>query len=168
MLTLIRAQYILCISYAHVHLYLYRPFLQHAIKAPKQKSSPSEDFSSYANACIQASQHIVALCEDLCKRGLLTGGNWFVLRMLFSSVLTLFYVILVSRNLYETESLFKSLATGRKILNHLSKQSYPGNRCRVMLKVRKYHTPTNLPMILFNNPGKDHDFDSPERTPRHP
>lgn len=134
-LTFSRAQYMLCISYAHVHLYLYRPSLHYAIRPLRQQPFP-DDHLTYAILCIQASQNIVALCEDMCKRSLLTGGNWPVIRMLCSSILTLFSIIIVSRGSYEPESMFKSLATGRKVLNHLAKESFPSNRCRVMLVVR--------------------------------
>ena len=134
-LTFSRAQYMLCISYAHVHLYLYRPALYYAIR-PLKPRLLLDDLSSYATLCIQASQNIVALCKDMCKRGLLNGGNWPAIRMLCSSILILFYIILVSRGSYEPEPMFKSLATGRKVLNHLAKESFPSNRCRVMLVVR--------------------------------
>lgn len=127
----------LCISYSHIQLCLYRPFLHYVIGNSRQSRSPKEGFSSYATACIQASQNIIALCEDMYKRGLLAGANWHVTRMLFSCLLTLLYIILSSKGSYEADALFKGLATGRKILNHLAKRSPPGNRCKVLLAVRK-------------------------------
>ncbi|KAJ5469775.1 Transcription factorfungi [Penicillium desertorum] len=127
------SQYMLCASYAHVHLYLYRSSLRHAIKTPELKSTAGIDMSSHATRCIQSAQNIISLFEDMYMRGLLTGGNWSAVRMLSSSITTLLYIMLASRGSYEPESLFKKLATGRKILNHLAKRSFPASRCRVLL-----------------------------------
>jgi hypothetical protein len=104
-----------------------------------------EESSCYAIACIQASQNIVLLCEDMCKRDLLCGGNWPAMRMLCSSVVTLFYTILASRGSFQPESLFKSLATGRKLLDKLAKQSYPASRFKFILVVSA--NPTSVPYI---------------------
>lgn len=102
----------------------------------------------------------------MCKRGLLNGGDWPVVRMLFSSILKLFYVILVSRSSSETESLFKSLATARKVMSHLAKQSNPGNRCKVMLKVIQALFPNIHVACAYLD--KDYDLNSPEGSPRSP
>jgi hypothetical protein len=116
-------------------IYLYRSSLRHAIKTPELKSTAGIDMSSHATRCIQSAQNIISLFEDMYMRGLLTGGNWSAVRMLTSSITTLLYIMLASRGSYEPESLFKKLATGRKILNHLAKRSFPASRCRVLLAV---------------------------------
>jgi hypothetical protein len=159
----------LCTSYAHVHLYLYRSSLRHAIKTPEPKSSPGLDLSSHATRCIQSAQNIILLFEDMCRRGLLKGGNWSAVRMLCSSITTLLYIMLASRGSYEPKSLFKRLATGRKILNHLAKQSLPASRCRVLLAVR--YNPNHISLYLsmpYLLTFQEHDLNSTERFSKDP
>ncbi|KAJ5556051.1 transcriptional regulator family: Fungal Specific TF [Penicillium frequentans] len=158
------SQYMLCASYAHVHLYLYRSSLRHAVKTPELKSTPGMKLSSHATRCIQSAQNIILLFEDMCRRGLLKGGNWSAVRMLCSSITTLLYITLASQGSYEPKSLFKRLASGRKILNHLAKQSLPASRCRVLLanmistlpggfqriRDRLLNFDSEVPDVLFN------------------
>lgn len=159
-----RAQYMLCISYAYVHLYLYRPSLQYTLRNPEQSPFACEDSSCYAIACVQASQNIVLLCEDMYKRGLLRGGNWPAIRMLCSAIVTLFYIIIASRGSYQPDSLFKSLAIGMKLLDQLAKQSYPASRFKVILVVSQ--APTSVPCIStpFLTLIEDHGLDPPGRS----
>ena len=67
--------------------------------------------------------------------GLLNGVDWTITRMLISSILTLLYVILMSQSTYEADILFKSWATGWKLLNYIAKRSFHGRRCKTTLTV---------------------------------
>ncbi|OQD64481.1 hypothetical protein PENPOL_c007G03522 [Penicillium polonicum] len=91
----------------------------------------------------------------MCKRGLLCGGNWPATRMLCSSVVTLFYTILASRGSFQPESLFKSLATGRKLLDQLAKQSYSASRFKFILVMT-----STLPESLQHVRDRLFNFDS--------
>ncbi|KAL2833813.1 fungal-specific transcription factor domain-containing protein [Aspergillus cavernicola] len=139
---LMRAQYILAMLYAHVQLYLYRPFLHYAVEARHQNSTPLAGISPYATASVQASENVIALCEEMYGRGLLNGDYWPVTRMLVSSIATILYFIVAPRTLYEADVLFKTLAAGRRILSRLAEHSCPANRGKVILTV----TISTLPM----------------------
>lgn len=130
-----RARFTLCILYAHAQLYIYRPFLRQSIGSVDQPDSTSSRW--LATICIQACENIIILCEDMLKRGLLGGGNWFTTRALFSSTLTLFYVALSSRDpgLLQTRSICTRLALGRKISDRLAKRSGLAHRWKVMMTV---------------------------------
>ena len=131
----------LCITYAHIQLCLYRPFLHCILETTDPPSLSDKGSSSCAAACIEASQTIVALCEDMFKRGLLAGTDWPVMRLLTSCLMTLLYVIILSRRPHEADSLCESFTTGRRILTHIAKKSFPGQRSKIFLAVRKHSPP---------------------------
>ncbi|KAL4781006.1 hypothetical protein BJX76DRAFT_336377 [Aspergillus varians] len=102
-------------SYSHVQLYLYRPFLHYAVEPRhQQNTAPLAGISPYATASVRASENIIALCEEMYGRGLLNRGYWPVTGMLVSSISIILYFIVASRALYEADVLFKSLAAGRR------------------------------------------------------
>lgn len=133
-------------SYSHVQLLLYRPFLQHFTKrAGNHNNAESLDLHWLAEICIQACENVVMLCEDMFKRGLLNGANWIVSRALFSSSLTLFYAVLATRGTHQMQSFCKCLAMARKISDRLSMRSIPAHRWKVMLTVcSNYFRPSLL------------------------
>lgn len=88
-----------------------------------------------ATICIQACENIIMLCDDMYRRGLLSGGNWLVSRALFSSTLTLFYVVLTFSDTPQTRSISRCFALGRKVSDRLAKRSVPGHRWNVMMTV---------------------------------
>ena len=128
----------LCITFAHIQLCLYRPFLHCILENADPPNLSARGSSSCAAACIQASQTIVALCEDMFKRGFLGGMDWPVPRLLTSCLMTLLYVIIVSRKPREADSLCESFATGRRILTHLAKRSFTAQRSKIFIAVREH------------------------------
>ncbi|KAL3462506.1 fungal-specific transcription factor domain-containing protein [Aspergillus heterothallicus] len=132
------ARFTLCILYAHAQLYIYRPFLrQFMLHTVNLDQSESTNSKWLATVCIQACENIIVLCEDMYKRGLLRGGNWLITRALFSSTLTLFYVILTSRDTapLQTQSICTRFALGRKISDSLAKRSGLAHRWKVIMTV---------------------------------
>ncbi|KAF9887545.1 hypothetical protein FE257_010123 [Aspergillus nanangensis] len=133
---LLTVQFSLCISYAHAQLYLYRPFLRHFMMSAGDSNPPDKLNPSWlATICIQACENIIMLCDDMYRQGLLGGGNWLVSRALFSSTLTLFYVMLTSNDTHQTRAISRCLALGRKVGDRLSKRSVPGQRWKVMITI---------------------------------
>ncbi|KAF9251892.1 transcriptional regulator family: Fungal Specific TF [Penicillium roqueforti] len=128
---LIRAQFILAMSYAHVQLYLYRPFLHYAVRSLNEQVG----MSTYATASVRASENIIALCEGMYGQDLLKGDLWPVTHMLTSSILTILYFVVVSRASPKTDMLLGSLIAGRRVLNHLAEHSLFANRGKVMLTI---------------------------------
>ena len=131
----LRAQYILAMSYAHVQLYLYRPFLHYAVISPNEQAPHGWSTSTSATASVRASENIIALCEGMYGQDLLQGDLWPVTHMLISSILTILYFVVVSRASPETDLLLESLMAGRRVLNHLAEHSFLANRGKVMLTV---------------------------------
>ena len=134
----------LCLTFARAKLYLYRPLL-YLTADTSDAPECSDHFSStcspfYLTAYTRTSQQIIALCEDMCRRGLLTGPNWMCVHILLSAALTLFHVIVTTRRPDVEESLLKSFATGRKLLGFLAKRSFQARRCKITLMVRLYFT----------------------------
>ncbi|KAF3074152.1 stress activator protein [Trichoderma lentiforme] len=80
--------------------------------------------SPCASACIQACHNIIELCEYMCRWGLLTEASWPAIRFLTSCMLTLLYITIMHQDSYEEDTLFKSLATGRKLLHIMEKRSF--------------------------------------------
>ncbi|KAJ5833216.1 transcriptional regulator family: Fungal Specific TF [Penicillium riverlandense] len=144
---LIRAQFILALSYAYVQLYLSRPFLHYAIRRDRRRF-PSGNGSPSATASIQASEVILALSEDMYRRGLLNGDLWPVTRIIFSAILTILYYLVACPESceaeYEAEYLFGSLVTGRKLLDHLAKLSFTVNRSKNIFLILISSFPTRL------------------------
>jgi len=72
-----RSQLLLRMSYAHVQMVLYRPFLHHALKHAR----PSEQlkYKAYAcgSACVNASMQVVWLAETLEAKNLFHEAYWF-------------------------------------------------------------------------------------------
>ncbi|KAL5048682.1 hypothetical protein BDW71DRAFT_16674 [Aspergillus fruticulosus] len=144
------ARFTLCILYAHTQLYIYRPFLRQFMMRTGGLDQPDSSSSRWlATICIQACENIIVLCEDMYKRGLLGGGNWFTTRALFSSTLTLFYVVLMSRDsaLLQTRSICTRLALGRKVSDSLAKRSGLAHRWKVMMTVMIATLPSSARQI---------------------
>ncbi|KAL7905830.1 fungal-specific transcription factor domain-containing protein [Trichoderma velutinum] len=131
-----RAQFVLALTYSYIQLRLYRPFLHYDIETTGYtKTQHNISFSPCTSACIQACQNIIELCEDMCRWGLLTEASWPAIRFLTSCMLTLLYITIMHQDPYEEDTLFKSLATGRKLLHIMEKRSYQSRRSNTIFKI---------------------------------
>ncbi|KAL6695329.1 fungal-specific transcription factor domain-containing protein [Trichoderma pleuroticola] len=131
-----RAQFVLALTYSYIQLRLYRPFLHYDIEtADYTKTRHNLSVSPCASACIQACHNIIGLCEDMCRWGLLTEASWPAIRFLTSCMLTLLYITIMHQDSYEEDTLFKSLATGRKLLHIMEKRSYQSRRSNTIFKI---------------------------------
>ncbi|KIW83852.1 hypothetical protein Z517_03098 [Fonsecaea pedrosoi CBS 271.37] len=133
---LLRTQYLLRMSHAHVQLYLYRPFLHYLSKATTQNaSSPDLTFPPYAAACVQACHTILSLSDEMYNQDLLRGGCFTVLHMIFGSVVTLMFIILDSHDWEGREQSFKDISIGRKAIALLAKCNNTAERAQIILEV---------------------------------
>ncbi|KAL7928925.1 fungal-specific transcription factor domain-containing protein [Trichoderma chlorosporum] len=131
-----RAQFVLALTYSYIQLRLYRPFLHYDIEVTEQvKRGHSARLSACGSACIQACRNIIELCEDMCKWGLLTEASWPSIRILSSCLLTLLYMTVMRQDPQDEDALFKSLATGTKLLNIMERRSYQAQRSRTIIKI---------------------------------
>ncbi|KIW23502.1 uncharacterized protein PV07_11695 [Cladophialophora immunda] len=133
--SLLRTQYLLRMSHAHVQLYLYRPFLHYLSKASTQTISSSNiAFSPYAVACVQACHTILSFCGEMYRRDLLQGGGFPILHMVFGSVVTLIFIIIDSADWEGKESAFKDISIGRKAIAFLAKCNNAADRAHTILE----------------------------------
>ncbi|KAL3472487.1 fungal-specific transcription factor domain-containing protein [Aspergillus californicus] len=168
---LMRAQYILVTSYAHVQVYLYRPFLHYAVETPNQVVNTWEGIAPYTTAAVQASENVIALCDEMYRRGLLNGDFCPVARMLVSGTLTILYFILASRSFQtsnQMDSLVDSFKAGRKVLNHLAEYSYPVHRAKVFFTVMISTLPSDLQYVRDRLLDVDADTDGNENNDSRP
>ncbi|KIY03555.1 uncharacterized protein Z520_00246 [Fonsecaea multimorphosa CBS 102226] len=134
--SLLRTQYLLRMSHAHVQIYLYRPFLHYLSKASAQNTSSSNiTFCPYAAACIEACHTILSLSGGMLEKDLLQGGGFTVLHMVFGSVVTLLFVVLDSTEWEGRESAFRDISVGRKAIALLAKRNNAGERTQTILEV---------------------------------
>ncbi|KIW72945.1 hypothetical protein PV04_01103 [Phialophora macrospora] len=121
---LLRNQYLLSMSHAHVQVYLYRPFLHYLSKPSRSDDATSGgmNFTSYAAACLQACQKILRLSGEVCQRGLVQGCNVIFSHMVFTSIISLLYVLLgsVGRGESEVTMIVGDIALGCKVLAAIS------------------------------------------------
>jgi hypothetical protein len=80
------------------------------------------DFTSYAAACLRACQKILRLGGEVCQRGLVQGCNVIFSHMVFTSIISLLYVLLGSVGWDESEvdMIVGDIALGCKVLASIS------------------------------------------------
>ncbi|EXJ67403.1 uncharacterized protein A1O5_09416 [Cladophialophora psammophila CBS 110553] len=133
--SLLRTQYLLCMSHAHVQLYLYRPFIHYLSKPLAQSTSSSNiTFSPYAAACVRACHTILNFSGEMYKNDLLQGGNFTVLHMVFGSVVTLMFIVLDSADWEGREMAFKDISIGRKAIAFLANGNDAAERAQTILE----------------------------------
>ena len=130
---LLRVRCLLRMSYAHVQMMLYRPFL-HAVslRTPNRdvKSAPQ----NCAAACVHVSRNIITITATMNQNGLLVGSYWFIMYTCFFAVLSLaFYSV---ENDGAGSDITQDAKIGRQTLATLAKRSMAADRCTKTLTVR--------------------------------
>lgn len=87
----LRANRVLHISYLHVRIVLYRPFI-HYIAQDSERIGESWMIEKAMN-CINVARVVVKLAEDMIKRGILSGAYWFSVYTIFFSIACLVYYV---------------------------------------------------------------------------
>lgn len=73
-----RSQWLLRLSYAHVQMVLYKPFLHHALKDAQQPGRLNMKAYACGSACIKAAMQVVWLVEKLEACDLFSEAQWFI------------------------------------------------------------------------------------------
>ncbi|KAL8843997.1 MAG: hypothetical protein Q9176_001692 [Flavoplaca citrina] len=124
---LIRVQQLLRLSYGHIQMILYRPFLHYASQSTQSRSADKRSYACAA-ACVSVSRNIVHITSEMKKNGLLTGAYWFAMYTTFFAVLSLvFYVIENPRNAASQEFL-RDAREGKDTLACLAPRSMAADR----------------------------------------
>ncbi|PBP28638.1 hypothetical protein BUE80_DR000246 [Diplocarpon rosae] len=129
----LRVQQLLRLSYAHIQMMLYRPFL-HYVSA---KECPGRiiDERSYAcgAACVSVSRNIVHITTEMKRRGLLGGAYWFTMYTTFFAIITLAYFVLENPDKAGSPEILADANNGKDALQDLAKRSQAADRCSMTL-----------------------------------
>ncbi|KAE8383110.1 hypothetical protein BDV26DRAFT_277566 [Aspergillus bertholletiae] len=130
-----RAQYELCMSYAHAQIYLYRPFLHYLVVSPTNEVESGDGFPAYASACVNASRNIIRLAQDMYHRGLFRGVHWDISNMILASSLTMLYIILARKGSSVEEMALAELRTARDLMTLLEPYTTLAKRTSIAVKL---------------------------------
>lgn len=127
-------------SYAHVQMMLYRPFIHYVSNACEYKTT-NVDKRSYAcaAACVSVARNIVHITSEMKRRGLLVGSYWFVMYTTYFAILSLVFFILGNPDSPTAKEILKDAMEGRDTLAALAKRSLAADRCTHSLAVRDVH-----------------------------
>ncbi|KAL2074597.1 hypothetical protein VTL71DRAFT_8375 [Oculimacula yallundae] len=131
---ILRVQQLLRLSYAHVQMMLYRPFLHYV--SDKGCAGRTIDERSYAcaAACVSVSRNIVHITAEMKKRGLLVGAYWFTMYTTFFAILSLVYFVLENPDKAGSAEILADANNGNDALNGLAKRSQAADRCSIALR----------------------------------
>ena len=122
------------ISYYHVRLLLYRPFVRFLSNENPEDLYTDKAHAAATAACLSAARHIVHITQTM-KGGLLNGGHWFALYATFFAVFSLIYMVLESPSDEKAPTAFEDAKQGRDLLASLRGCSPIAERCTVSLIV---------------------------------
>ena len=119
-------------SFAHVQLLLYRPFLHYvSVRSHSGKLEPSSQ--ACAAACVHVSRNIIHITASMNQNGLLVGSYWFTIYTTFFAILSLVFYAL--ENTSVSQEIMRDAIVGRQTLAALAKRSMAADRCTATLTV---------------------------------
>ncbi|OAG34989.1 hypothetical protein AYO21_10822 [Fonsecaea monophora] len=127
-----RVQQHLRISYAHVQMMLYRPFIHYVSQACQARNVDKRSFACAA-ACISVARNIVHITSEMKRRGLLVGAYWFVMYTTYFAILSLVFFVIENPNNPTSTEILKDAKEGRDTLASLAKRSMAADRCTLSL-----------------------------------
>lgn len=130
-----RIRQLLRISYAHVQMVMYRPFL-HYVSGGSQARGVDKRSYACAAACVSVSRNIVHITTGMHKRGLLNGSFWFTMYTTYFAILSLiFFVVENPDSPTAKDGVLKDAMEGKATLAGLAKKSMAADRCSQSLTV---------------------------------
>ncbi|KAJ5728457.1 hypothetical protein N7493_004787 [Penicillium malachiteum] len=124
-----RIRQLLRISYAHVQMVMYRPFL-HYVSGGSQVRGVDKRSYACAAACVSVSRNIVHITTGMHKRGLLNGSFWFTMYTTYFAILSLiFFVVENPDSPTAKDGVLKDAMEGKATLAGLAKKSMAADRC---------------------------------------
>lgn len=127
-LIICRTQQLLRMAYAHIQLFLYRPFLHYATVQSRSKHLDKRCYGCAA-ACVNISRNIVHITTSMRGGGLLNGAYWFYMYTTFFAVLSLVYYVLGNPKSLDSEGFLGTAFEGKDNLKILAKTSLAADRC---------------------------------------
>ncbi|KAL4897172.1 fungal-specific transcription factor domain-containing protein [Aspergillus ambiguus] len=141
-----RLRQLLRISYAHVQVVMYRPFL-HYVSSGSQARGVDRRSYACAAACVSVSRNIVHITTGMHKRALLNGAYWFTMYTTYFAILSLLFFVLENPDSPTAkDGVLKDAMEGKNTLAGLAKKSMAADRCSQSLNCLF----KNLPELLKN------------------
>ena len=129
-----RIQHLLRMAYAHIEMFLYRPFLHYVSHDIQARSFDKRSYACGA-ACVSVSRNIVHLTGEMKRRGLLVGSYWFYMYTTFFAIIALIFYVLENPHSSNTADILKDAHEGRDALATLAKRSLAADKCSKHLAV---------------------------------
>lgn len=130
-----RAQHLLRMAYAHVQMFLYRPFLHYVSNNPQSKTIDKQSYACAA-ACVSVSRNIIHCTSEMKRRGLLVGAYWFYMYTTFFAIISLVFFALENPQSPTSREILRDASEGKDALASLAKRSMAADRCTLTLAVR--------------------------------
>ncbi|KAI4256473.1 MAG: hypothetical protein LQ352_002079 [Teloschistes flavicans] len=124
---LLRVQQLLRMSYAHIQIILYRPFLHYASPSTQAMITDKRTYACAA-ACVSVSRNVVHITSEMKRSGLLTGAYWFSMYTTFFAILSLLFYAIENPQNTTSEVILRDAHEGRDTLAKLSPSSMAADR----------------------------------------
>ncbi|KAL8667181.1 MAG: hypothetical protein Q9202_000753 [Teloschistes flavicans] len=124
---LLRVQQLLRMSYAHIQIILYRPFLHYASPSTQAMITDKRTYACAA-ACVSVSRNVVHITSEMKRSGLLTGAYWFSMYTTFFAILSLLFYAIENPQNTTSEEILRDAHEGRDTLAKLSPSSMAADR----------------------------------------
>lgn len=121
-------------SYAHIEMFLYRPFLHYASLDGLKNGVDKRAYACGA-ACVSVSRNIVHLTSEMKKHGLLVGSYWFYMYTAFFAINALVFYVLENPTNPTSAEILQDAQQGKDILATLASRSLAADRCTKYLSV---------------------------------
>ena len=121
-------------AYAHIEMFLYRPFLHYVSKDVQAKGFDQRSYACAA-ACVSVSRNIVHLTGQMKRRKLLVGSYWFYMYSTFFAIISLVFYVLENPNSSTSAEVLKDAYEGKDTLAGLASKSLAADRCSKHLAV---------------------------------
>ena len=121
-------------SYAHIEMFLYRPFLHYASQDCLIRGTSKRAYACGA-ACVSVSRNIVHLTVQMKQRGLLIGSYWFYMYTTFFAINALVFYVLEYPTNPAGADILKDALEGKDTLARLASKSLAADRCTKYLTV---------------------------------
>ncbi|GMM56722.1 Asg1 protein [Maudiozyma humilis] len=153
-----RANKLLHLSFLHVQIILYRPFI-HYVSHKYRASSPDPLSLQRARNCINVSRAVVTLAQDTLNKSLIAGSYWYANYTIFYSVAGLLFYTHEAEP-YDKESareyydILKDAEVGRNLLMRMKDTSMAANRTYNILNKLFEKLNTRTIQLLYPWDGK--------------
>ncbi|KAL1965391.1 hypothetical protein VTN77DRAFT_5828 [Rasamsonia byssochlamydoides] len=139
-----RMRQLLRISYAHVQMSMYRPFLHYVSNGFQAQGIDKRSYACAA-ACVSVARNVVHITAGMYKKGLLNGSYWFTMYTTYFAILSLVFFVLENPDSPSAkDSVLKDALEGKNTLNGLAKKSMAADRCAQSLNSLFKHLPEKL------------------------